>query len=273
MSVTRSPKRASGAVRGAVRAALVLAVTQRGVHCWPSQRAAARELSEALGVSLSTVRLALADETLEGERGLAIRVCRPFGKVSPDPVGQSVSQSFGQCSADNPGSANALVDGIDPESVVEAPIYTSPAPPTPDAGRDPSELAAADQFRRLAQSVRPDKNRPVIEHMFPNRKRGLCHRCGCVLEVDEGLCIVPVSALVDEPSVGRRMLETHPRSITVCVDDVDHAIAVATARWDDRAAYAAELDRFADLFAGPADPVDLFEFLEHQLATSTGADE
>ena len=145
-------KRASGRVRHAVRVELLLAVAARGPQCWPSRRAAALELADLVDAAASTIRRALADDTLADEVDLAIEARAPFGV---DPVihegSQEGSQGGSQEGASGPDPAEPLVrDPAPDEHAVGSPLISTstsalsgPAVvPPASAGRRPK------QFRR-----------------------------------------------------------------------------------------------------------------------------
>lgn len=133
-------KRASGPVRHAVRVALVVAVSARGPHPWPSQRAAAVELAEALGYGVSTIRRALADWTLADEVAAAI--------APRDPVSHPGSQPGSHEEPPQEPPANPLAAdpteagdaGPTPHVSTRHPLLSGPSVvPPASAGRRPKE--------------------------------------------------------------------------------------------------------------------------------------
>jgi len=134
-------KRASGRVRHLVRVELVIAVAHRGALCYPSQRAAALELAELLDLGASTIRRALADETLAAELALAVVRRLP---IHLDPVSRGVSREEPRL----PDPANPLVGrgspvpprGRDPLFSTRPRLLSGPAVlPPPSPGRRPRE--------------------------------------------------------------------------------------------------------------------------------------
>lgn len=184
-------KRASGRVRHLVRVALVVAVAERGPQCWPSQRKAAAELADLLDLGASTIRRALADETLAAEVDLAID--------RQDPV--SHPRSHQGATQEPPGSPirNPQVGG---------PADGSPPAASPHvstSGLGPPLLSGASMVPPAAPGRRPKEYRR-------SRFAGRCVLCLDELEVGRAFYLVPYDTgtatyCVDHAGLGLAMAQ------------------------------------------------------------------
>jgi len=136
-----TPKRASGRVRHLVRVEVLIVVAERGPTPWSSQRGAALELAERLGLGASTIRRALADPTLAAELELAVG-------TRPDPVShQGATEGATREPPIRPGDdpqvdATAAADevGASPHLSTRPLLYGASEVPPASPGRRPREF-------------------------------------------------------------------------------------------------------------------------------------
>ena len=205
----------SGDLRHAVRVALVIAVAERGLSCWPSANAAAIELAPLIAadlgrprVGVSTVRRALSHWTLAEETTLALG--NRSNPVSND-TSNGLSKREQRLSNVELTEENDQVDS--PADAVRKHAMTAPTPISSTSGSD--ELSGCSALRTYSTPLPTDlRRRP--KKLTPSEYDGTCFLCHSYFDDDEGQMLTPYKGT--------------PR--VFCVDHANLGLDLAQFEWD-----------------------------------------
>ena len=160
-------KRASGRVRHAVRAEAMVLVSVLGPQPFPSIRAAARALEERLPFALSTIRRALADDTLADELELLV--------------------DHGSHRGSHQGATREPADEAVANPQLDEPPTTPPPAPTPNSSTSHSQPRPDPGPAQLPQPPRGRRPKEYRRSSFPGR----CVVCEEELDIGLAFYLTP----------------------------------------------------------------------------------